>query len=290
MAALAVVLWIAWRARPVWFDGFLTNRLTVIAGLCMLASGAVLVFLCGMMRRLGRNRGGQCPPYGSRRFGGQEGTAAVEFALVFPVALAIVLILIQSMLLMAGNLAVNAAAYAAARSAVVWIPEDLPSSSGADPAFRNWNKLTDEKYQHIRMAAVFTVLPISSGKSAGGQGDSTGAISDGLREFFLRSGQGVPNWVGQLLAAKYNYAYENTQVTLAPPADGWAYAAHEDLQVRVTHLLFLSVPYANRLFGESTGVGGGYATAAAASFALPNEGLVDEIDVEKFPRDIPAGG
>jgi hypothetical protein len=51
----------------------------------------------------------------------------------------------------------------------------------------------------------------------------------------------------------------------------------------VQHNLFLSVPYANHLFGDPTGNGGDYTTAAGASFALPNEGVQDNVNFKDDP-------
>jgi hypothetical protein len=206
VAAAGAALAVGRHWAPAWIGGFLTSRLTMIAGLWAIGSAASLIVLCGVMLRLGQGR----RPASLRSVAtAQEGTAAVEFALVFPVALSVVLILIQSMLLMAGNLAVNAAAYAAARSAVVWIGENGPLST--DPYDSNRNKLTDTKLEHIRLAAVYAVLPVSSGKSsASGEGTSTAKISEALTKFFQNAGQPVPNWVSRLLAAKYNYASEKT--------------------------------------------------------------------------------
>lgn len=281
VAAGTVGLGVAWLAASRgqgWFGRFLASRLTVLAGCIGLASLLAIWMLARALWTLGRTE------RKARRFGSQDGTAAVEFALVFPVALTIVLIMIQSMLLVSGNLAVSAAAYAATRAAVAWIPEKLVN----EPRNQMLADETSIKRKHVWDAAVFAVMPACPGKRIAGVNDGASpGLVDGMAAFFQRAGKPVPNWVSNVLAAKYGYASneEMTQVEIRPPADGsGTYGVHEDIAVRVSHRLYLSVPYVNRIFGEALGGGGGYATATSAAFALPNEGVEDDIDAEEFPR------
>lgn len=262
-----------------WVGAFLRSRATTVGGGLVLGTALALYVLAGAMWRLGRAR----PP--QRR---QAGTAAIEFALVFPFALMIVLIMIQSMLVVAGNLAVHYAAYAAARAAVVWVPEKL---SYEEP--RNIVALDPDgsaKFHRIRCAAVYALLPVSAGKpGAGGTAISGGAatVREGMTRFFELYGADVPNWIRSMLEAKFQYAWDYTEVVLFPPAEEPAYGDHEDLRVRVRHRLYLPVPYANRIFGSALPDGAGdYGTSVEATYALTNHGVEDEIDVEQFPRTV----
>jgi hypothetical protein len=264
-----------------WLAGFLRHRLTLYAGGMLLGSAAALCLLVGVVWRLGRDERSR------RTRTGQSGTAAIEFALVFPFALIIALLMIQSVLAVSGNLAVHYAAYAAARSAVVWVPEKLwaeePRNVVADPG-------ASRKLPHIRAAAVFALVPVSAGKTGvgGAGGGNPATITGGMATFFQTRGSSVPNWVRTTLAAKLHYAWDYTEVTLFPPANRVQYGDHEELKVSVRHMLYLSVPYVNRFFGDPLpGGGGDYGRPVEAAYALTNQGVEDDIDIEQFPR--PAG-
>lgn len=273
--------WAIGAAGDGWFGRFLRSRTTLAAGAAAMASLLALCLLAGAMWRLGRagrSRRGE---------GRQAGTAAIEFALVFPFALMIVLIMIQSMLLMVGNLAVHYAAFAAARAAVVRVPENV---SYDEPRNVVCHPLDSAKYHRIRCAAVYALMPVAAGKpGAGGTSTAGGAatIADGLGRFFELSGSNVPRWIETMLAAKVTYAWDYTDVELFGPDDGLVYGDHEDLRVRVRHTLYLPVPYANRIFGSELPAGAGdYGTTVEATYALTNCGVVDEIDQERFPRTV----
>ena len=283
LAGVAAVcaVWAAGARGDGWVGAFLRSRTTIVAGGLVIASALILAMLVGGLWRLGR--AGR-----SKRVAGREaGTAANEFALVFPCALMIVLVMIQAMLVVAGNLAVHHAAYAAARAAVVWVPEKLsyeePRNVVTDPEL-------SAKFHRIRCAAVYALLPVSAGKpGAGGTGGAGGAASvrEGMARFFELSGTNPPRWVETMLDAKFQYAWDYTEVVLFPPEMGPVYGDHEDMRVQVRHMLYLPVPYANRIFGAALGAGDGdYGTPVAATYALTNQGVEDEIDVEQFPRTV----
>jgi hypothetical protein len=283
LAGLAAVgaAWLVGSRVPGPVGGWLRSRLTLYAGGVLLAAVVGLYLLGGAMWRLGRSQ----RPARVRRE--QAGTAAIEFALVFPIALMIVLVMIQSMLVVTANLAVHRAAYDAVRAAITWVPEKVsyeePRNVVGDPD-------SSAKFHRVRSAAVYAVMAISAGKpGAGGAGSagSAGTIADGIRTFFERSGKIPPRWVETMLEPKFQYAWDFTEVTLFPPANGAIYGDHEDLSVRVRHVIYLAVPYANRIFGqELAGGSGDYGTEAEATYALTNQGIEDDIDVEQFPRTV----
>lgn len=84
---------------------------------------------------------------------GEGGSLALEFALVFPVFITLVLMLIQWVLLVNARVVVSYAVYCAARSAVVTIPTVLGSEEA--------NRLGEEKEREIAAAAAIACLPIS---------------------------------------------------------------------------------------------------------------------------------
>jgi len=288
---LAVVLvicatWIIGSFAPGWLGRALRSKLMLWAGGISLFCLLVMYLIVGVTWKMGK-------PYRAERNKreDQEGTAALEFALVFPIALVIVLIMIQSSLLVAGNIAVHYAAYAAARAAIVWIPEGV---SYEEPR----NVLVDSDYSikmgHIRAAAVYAVMPVSASNPVGGsstEGDFT-AIQQGIERFYQLYDTNVPNWVRTMLPGKFAYAWNHTSVRVNPPANGESYGDHETIQVHVRHDLYLPVPYVNRIFGHSLCEGGCgyYATQVDTTCALTNQGVPDEIDVEIFPRYVGRGG
>ena len=272
-----------------WFSQFLRDDRTIMTGGILLGCLPVLVLTLAILWRLGGAARAR------RREAAQEGTAAIEFALLFPIALCVVLIMIQSMLVAAGNLAAHKAAYDAVRAAIVWVPEKV---SYDEP--RNMVGAPDSsfKLQKIRAAAVAAVTPVGADHAVGGggAGASAGIVQDGITRFYEQSSLRPPNWIRTRLASQLRYAEEFTEVTLEPPRTGDTYGEHEDLTVRVKHLLYLSVPYANRIFGLARsgralpGDLGEYATEIVTSHTLTNQGVEDDIDVEIFPRAVGRGG
>ena len=254
----------------------------IVSGAAALVSLLAIYVLGGALWRLGRGRASPADTSDS-------GTAAVEFALLFPVALMIVLIMIQSALVLSANLVVHHAGYAAARAAITWVPEKLsydePRNVVAAPG-------QSEKLHRIRAAAVYKLLPISASRGGSSGGDSA-LIQDGLTRFYTLYGAEVPGWIGNMLPGKYEYAWEHTEVALHPPANGQIYGDNEELRVWLRHTVYLSVPYASRVFAMLGAGGelseGGFGTDVEVTYTLTNQGVEDEIDVEQFPRYVGRG-
>ncbi|MBN1941804.1 MAG: pilus assembly protein [Phycisphaerae bacterium] len=244
-----------------------------------IGSLAALAVLAGWLIRVTR----KARTARGRALGGQEGTAIIEFAMVLPIALAIVLMMIQASLLMGGFLCVNYASYCAARAAVVFVPDvmsDEPTNVLAD----YFDPDVSEKLARIRQAAVWAVMPVSDG-GYDEWSDYGDVLAEGLEELYSRAGEEAPGWVRGYLGHKLAYAERNTDVELSPPADGLQYAAHEDLHVVTRHNLYLSVPYASRVLAaldaeEAVEFGEGrYALRVEIPCTLRNEGLRDTIDL-----------
>ncbi len=286
MIPLAVLLglcaaWAIVAACDGWAAQALRSRTALIAGSVLLASLTILYVLIAAMWRLARQ-----PSQAAEN--AEAGSAAVEFALLFPIALTIVLIMVQATLLLAGNLVVHHAGYAAARAAIVWVPEsvsyDEPRNVVSDPA-------SSEKLMRIRAAAVYKVLPVSASRSlgVGGAGPTAAALQDGLRRFYELYDEPVPGWIENHLPAKYEYAWNNTDVAIYPPEDGEEYGDAEDLRVRTRHTLYLSVPYARHVFAafgaaREISADGAIGSDVEVTYTLTNQGVDDIIEVEQFPR------
>ena len=262
------------------FGSVVRSPMFVRCGLIALGCAALLALIgravwIGRQRRVAR--------------GGTDGTATVEFALVIPIALCLALLMIQAMMMMTATVIVNYSAYAAARTAIVWVPKDLAAvSSQAFPA-ESRNVVADpsqaarsQKITLIQAAASNAVLPIC-GREYGGSSGAGQAVADGVRQVYAQAGENPPNWVNSMVDAKFTYGWNHTTVEL----DGWPgsdtpYADDADLTVFVTHEYALGVPYAAALFG--TWNGSNYVSTMHARCTLTNEGVSDVIEEDSFSR------
>ena len=265
-----------------WALSALASPLMLTCALVLLASGTLFAVLAAVLWRAGRSWRG--------RPRGQEGAAMIEFALALPIMLLLSLLMAQTALLMVGNLCVHYAAFCAARSAIVNVPKDFGDSeprnyvqNGSDPL---------GKLQRIKMAAAWALMPVSCGSRDLQPSDVV--LPEGLSRFFSVQGLSPPGWIDERLARKFGYALTHSEVTLRPPhVDGNDeddyYDEAEDLQVTVTHILYLPIPGAAKIFaafpgGVKLSFGRGeYGTEVSASCTLPNEGVQDYVDVEHFP-------
>ena len=266
-------------------------------------SGAGLTVLVWILLRAARRqnhaialrfgRSGSKPPGSQgkkarRRFGGEDGTAIIEFALALPILLMLALLMIQSSLLMGGYLCVNYAGYCAARAAIVYVPQDLdeePANVVEDLSDPN----VSEKLSRIQYAAVWAVMPVSDGGYSD-RGEYCDALAEGLESFLSRYDMATPGWVWGYLGNKLAYAEQNTSVRLAPQENGESFAEHEDLRVTVSHNLYLSVPYAGWLLSRMDSdhavdfSDGRYALEVEIQCTLSNEGVPDDIDLSPSPE------
>ncbi|MDY6913274.1 MAG: TadE family protein, partial [Planctomycetota bacterium] len=186
-------------AGALWLGRASAGRLFVTCAIVAIASVVFLAVIGAVLLRLGAAR--------RSRPGGQEGAAIIEFALALPIALMLVLIMIQSTLLMAGQLCVNYAAFCAARSAVVYVPAD---NSPGEPPLVVAETVASAKLLRIKSAAVWAVMPISSSHADLPEAD-VAELTEGLERFFRLYGQDSPTWVSRHLARKMAYAADHTE-------------------------------------------------------------------------------
>jgi Flp pilus assembly pilin Flp len=275
--------WLMVAGQTGWLSAAFRSEMFVRFGLisigCVGGLLLVTVALARMGRRLMRRR---------NLLADNRGTATLEFALLLPVALTVVLILIQSMLMMTATVVVNYAAFSAARAAIVWIPRDLAGVNGVD-GYRPepHNVLVDPtdgdsyKFERIKLAAAYACMPIAGVDDSGQGPDTMAKVVNGIRNEFESVGMEVPNWVGKLAGGKFGYAWQYTTVEFVnwTPTKG-AVKERADVVVKVEHDYHLSVPFAANLFGQSSGHG--YISKVSATYALSNEGLSDEILEDEF--------
>ncbi len=297
-------------AGPKWLYAAVTSSSFLLCDAVLVVCAALLGAVAALLWRAGRARRGQPR--------GEHGEAIIEFALAMPFIAMLSLLMAQTSFVMVGNGCVHYSAYCAARAACVLTP--LPTA-GED---RNVVALPDgAKMQRVRLAAAWALMPVACGAYQSPRVDAATAMElvGGLQSFFAVFPQRVapeesyrpedrgkkpqwvekafdpgartaaPAWVDDRLVKKFCYAMDplNTAVEMAPPEDGNSYSQHEDLRVTVRHKLYLSIPYAARIFsafpgGTALDVGNGeYATEITATCTMPNEGARDYVDVEKFP-------
>jgi len=223
--------------------------------------------------------------------------ATIEFVLVMPIVLFLILVLIQTALLMAGQLYVHYAAFAATRAAIVQITRDLPDNG--EPA--NWidPMAGSVKFDAIRHAAWLGVMPVS-GRDDTDEIDAS-EFADALREHFESLGQTAPRWVDTLVADRLGYAAEFTEIELFgvrnvsdtvvyDPVNVGPYrlGAKDAVAVRLVHRFNLSVPYVRGIFADDyheTKFGRSAYTEVAALYVLNLEGVSADLpDEPSLPR------
>ncbi|WP_432799039.1 TadE/TadG family type IV pilus assembly protein [Poriferisphaera sp. WC338] len=224
---------------------------------------------------------------------GERATITIEFVMVLPVLLFIVLLLVQVMQLMVGNLFVHYAAYNATRCAVTYLPVDAREAGGGD---RNWMMLNQEfrrpKYDAIKRAAAMSLVSVSGKwtEDMATVGVDVDGFVAGLKEHYELLGRPVPVWVERMAGERLRYAAANTRIEMLEMVsmdeegrvfelvedDFYQAGVREAVTVRVVHRLNLSVPYVRGLFAdgrfEEEGAVGAYALVQA-HVSLTNEGI-----------------
>jgi len=276
-----------------WLIDAVTSRLFVLCAAVCLACIIALAALTWVLWLCGRGH--------RRSVDAEGGQIILEFALALPIALMLVLVMVQSSLLMGGNICVHYAAYCAARSAIVQIPDDVWP---AEPANFVIDPDASAKLHRVRLAAVWAVMPVSCSSKKFPPGDAYSLV-DGLRRFFERYDRQAPGWArSDYLGRKMGYAERYTGVTMLR-RDGqderggvryrelvypYTYGEHEEVRVAVDHTFYLSVPYAGRVFASLDAedgrklefAPGEYGIVIRSACSLTNAGVRDYVEVETF--------
>jgi len=158
------------------------------------------------------------------------GVQSLSFVVTLPFFLVIVTFIVQVSQLMIGVMVVHYAAFAAARSAVVWIPaalDDLEENK-LPPPISTSNPLvlvdgddvleTNYKYRKVFSAAAMACAPISPSRDLGfsltGQSRATAAATTSLYSSMNRSSQSNRQ-IPRRLQSKLAYSFANTAVRIA---------------------------------------------------------------------------
>ena len=264
--------------------------------LAIIAAGVVALLLAG--RTL--DRLSPAAPRGRRlatalaRLRSDDGTATVEFVLVFPVALVILLTLLQSVLVFSGNLFVNYAAYTAARAAIVHAPTGGIGGGGAlifeGPAMA-----------HVRHAAAMALVPVSGREDA--SSSDANAFVAGLQDYYSFYEQQPPAWVSGIAGQRFAYAVEHTSVHPYRVSvlrsggidlerlrvdESIGYGPKDPVALGVSHRLNLSIPYVSGIFkdGGFTGSGGTHTTVGGTT-AFSTIDATCTLTLEGYDRNLP---
>ncbi|MFP4354607.1 MAG: TadE/TadG family type IV pilus assembly protein [Phycisphaerae bacterium] len=276
LVAALVAWWGVADVGGVWLWRALTSRIGLVAAAVALGCAVLLGWVVSAMWQIGRRAR-------SRRRA-DDGSVLVEFVLLLPIALSVSLGMLQSSLLMAGNVCVHYAAYAAARSAVVQVPRY------AGPSEMENEYTPDEmggKFGRIHAAAVWPLVPISYGGTDQDTADDPELVGSLIR-FHDSWSPERPFWLDDRILRKLDYARNHTFVELDPPGNGMIYQAGEDIRARLRHTYYLSVPYAGWFFsrilddGVDLDADGAYGLIIEAHCTLSNEGVQDWIEIEEF--------
>ncbi len=298
-----------------WVGNALTSDLTLLtAGICLLCIYLLFVMVRAV-RRLGRaenepaqqSQTNETPvveneaPRTQRPsiIADSSGTTSLELVLVFPIILFVSLLLVQSMMLMAGNMFVHHAAYWATRQAILEIPADYTNTGGLEANLISNNDNTD-KYERIHLVAALRLTPVA-GREDAGLGPAREVV-DAVREHYAFYDKDEPAWIDSMLEPKVNYAFEHTEIEVLNtrinpvdphdviferlPSDPFKFGVRDPITVRITHRLNLGIPMVSRIFsdGEHGGEGTGRYTEVSAQYTLTNEGVTVPLP-EKPPID-----
>lgn len=192
---------------------------------------------------------------------GQGGASAVEMVLLLPLLLALLLTILQVALIVQAKFVVNYAAFCAARSAIVTIPAKVQGVGGVEERNRlNLRSNDSPKMGMIHRAAALPCVAISPAWSTGillatlaPLKPETAVPMEELALMFPASREETN--ISQQLVARAHYAFNTTNTRVEIFGEGGnqsgTFGEQELVRVRVTFRYYLTVPFANRLFGTS---------------------------------------
>ena len=185
----------------------------------------------------------------------QAGQAITEFVIVFWALMMVVMGVAQMSLMYNAKNVTLYAAYAAARSAIVWIPMETD-----EPSHEMTLTTGNDKFSNIKNSAVIACVPISRRASHVMMGlPLVGGLVQDVVNAITQMLAVVPGAVQVLdYADRFAYAYFCTNVKfvringnnttdVATLGDTHNFLPHEDISVQVTHCFHLNIPLAAQL-------------------------------------------
>lgn len=305
MQALPLLAQTGGTAQQDWWWSALTSRPALV--LIAVALGCMLVGLY-LLWRLSRVAEEQREQSVRQRLAGDSGVAMIEFVLVTPIILFLTLLLIQTALVFTGLFYVHYASFAAARSAIVYIPMDYLDDG--EPANYISTDSGSEKFGSIEAAAQLALVPVCGEED--GAGVAGAEMAGGIEAAYSSQGKEVPNWVENLLEGRIAYAMNHTRVKLYTVRPGVGSSTvvfkeisssgaavkvspKEAIAAKVEHEMALTVPLASAVFAAAGGDSGSYSpmsgdgesppppgewTLLKARSILTNEGIIRDLPEE----------
>jgi hypothetical protein len=246
---------------------------------------------------------------------GEAGSGVMEFTLLTPLLLTVLLVIFQIVLIVQAKFIVNYAAFCAVRSAVVLLPATIVASEDATKV-DHFNQIhTDRpdfpKMRIIRRAAALACTAVSPPLF---RSVNTAILAARITPQWANAayvaglGAVYPTFIdGMLMSAQleargaYALAPEVTsvQVAVEPHPSGNKEGTDYGLvTVRVVYRYYLTVPFANRLLGKS--FGGWFFPAfyfpITEQYTLPSEmdpvfpaihNTEDDLQIDSFPDQLP---
>jgi hypothetical protein len=206
-----------WDLVPDWLRAGAMSPLAIRCLGWLLGGLVVLGILVAAMIRL-RPASQHGHPRGLHR--DQDGTAAIEFVFVLPLALMIFMVVTQAALLFNANMVVNYAVFSAARTAVTTLSLDIGAESRnlvMNPGLSGEGGSV--KLTMIRRAAAMALVPVAGELSSAAQdvGDTVGKdIYQETRSLFGVFGKQPWGWFRRI-EKNYNSAMQYTHIDLAKP-------------------------------------------------------------------------
>ena len=243
-----------------WWWSTLTSRPAMLLLLLGVGCLVVVVYLAYRLRSISAQQAvGAKRVSLKQRFADDSGVAMIEFVLVTPIIMFLTLLLLQTMLVFTGLFYVQYSAFAAARSAIVYIPAASPDEQRNEIIPQRGSA----KFDAIESAAMIAVTPVS-GRESGSVLAGTDLVN-GVSEIYSAQGKSVPPWVDGMLAERLNYAMNHTRVELEKVTPGESveavifdqvsglttFSPKEAIGVRVQHEFALTIPVASKIFAIS---------------------------------------
>jgi TadE-like protein len=239
---------------------------------------ALTLYMWRLMSVMARARTEQARRRPESAANDQSGASAVEMTMLLPLLLALLLTILQVALLVQAKFVVNYAAFCAARSAIVAIPS---KAQGEDRNRINLQSGNSPKMAMIHRAAALPCVAISPAWSSGillatlaPQKFEVMAPMEELASVFRASRAGSD--VSRQLADRAHYAFNtaNTRVEIFGEGGDQSGSFGEQalVRTRVTFRYYLTVPFANRLFGTpyyGTKFLGGFGLLSQSGFYAP---------------------
>jgi hypothetical protein len=190
---------------------------------------ATLLRLLNVKRETWNSKPGPWNAVLQRLHSNQHGSIqSLSFVLTVPIFIMLMLLAVQITQLMIGMVVVHYAAFAAARSATVWVPARLESQDEWENRIGQRTMIGAEhsgelyriapgsfKFERIRQAAALACVPIAPSRDAGGAMAADSTAQSLVTMFAAYSPAGTTNTrIPQRLVNKWNYASANTSIDI----------------------------------------------------------------------------